>query len=161
MASKSDFYRILDLKPTPGHTIPTTELKRAYKQALLFYHPDKQAPSYKQPKDEKTLVPTVDEITEAYKTLADPKLKNEYDLQLQNEGVQQENTRHTGMETIDLEDLDLDESSGIWRRPCRCGSQPAFVVTETELEKNEEFGELITGCKGCSLWLKVLFGVAD
>lgn len=83
-------------------------------------------------------------------------------------------TRHTGMEIVDLEELDFEggglenenendatATENIWKRACRCGSIPAFVVTEAELEKAADEGELVTGCKGCSLWLKVMFTVDD
>lgn len=36
-----------------------------------------------------------------------------------------------------------------------------YVVTEDELEKNLEDRELIVGCRGCSLWLRVLFSVEE
>lgn len=163
MASTSDFYQVLDLRERRnGKEIKTTELKQAYKRALLAHHPDKKPSSLALPG---AMNATVDIITQAFKTLADPVLRAEYDrdqrlrVEDSDEPSGQRNTRHTGMETVDLEDLDFAETSEAWNRPCRCGSEPAFVVTESELEKNVEYGELIVGCKGCSLWLKVLFSV--
>lgn len=72
----------------------------------------------------------------------------------------------TGLETVDLDDLEFVERSDnskseeeTWTRACRCGDDGGFVVTEKELEANAEDGEVIVGCRGCSLWLRVLFGV--
>ncbi|CZT18172.1 related to Caj1p [Ramularia collo-cygni] len=165
MVSVADFYQVLDLgDKRNGREITAAELKQAYKRALLIHHPDKQPSSLASPG---ALEATVDVITQAFKTLADPILRAEYDRDQRlraedaDEPSVKRETRHTGMETVDLEDLDFEESSEAWTKPCRCGSEPAYMVTETELEKNVEYGELIIGCKGCSLWLKVLFSADD
>lgn len=152
------YYQILGLENRLGDAISAADLRQAYRQALLLHHPDKQTT-----RSDNKDVPSVDTITLAYKTLLDPKLRQEYDRELKSSGdaPNKINTRHTGMETIDLEELEMNEDADVWTRPCRCGSRPAFVVTEAELDKNVEYGELITGCKGCSLWLKVLFSVED
>lgn len=160
MATTADFYTVLDLqRRRNGRDITATELKQAYKRALLAHHPDKQSSSAAPTNA------TIDIITQAFKTLSDPVLRAEYDrnqrlrVEDSDELSAQRSTRHTGMETVDLEDLKFIEVSEAWTKPCRCGSDPAFVVTEAELEKNVDYGELIVGCKGCSLWLKVLFSV--
>ena len=162
MASSKDYYQLLGIaEKRNGQVISSDELRQAYKRALLHYHPDKQDASAK---THDSATATVDEITEAYKVLGDDASRAIYDQELRNAEASNTtvgSTRHTGMETVDLEELDVDEESGIWRRSCRCGSEPAFVVTEAELEKHVEDGELVTGCKGCSLWLKVMFTVED
>ncbi|EME80372.1 uncharacterized protein MYCFIDRAFT_31649 [Pseudocercospora fijiensis CIRAD86] len=161
MASELDYYELLGLTgQRQAQHIPVDELRHAYKRTLLAQHPDKKgAALLPQGKDANT---SIDEIAEAYRVLGDAKLRSEYDRRRsirKGPGNEAEDTRHAGMETVDLSDLEVDEKSEQWIRSCRCGSEPAFVVTETELEKNIEYGELITGCKGCSLWLKVLFSV--
>lgn len=173
----------------PATLIPPHELRQAYKRALLHHHPDKQ--KKKKPQESTsspTTYPpaaaaTIDEITEAYRVLGNASERAKYDVELRkwkmmNNHHHQNNqadvvvaTRHTGMEIVDLEDFDFEENendasatataTGIWKRACRCGSIPAFVVTEAELEKSADEGELVTGCKGCSLWLKVMFTVDD
>ncbi|KXS94888.1 hypothetical protein AC578_1672 [Pseudocercospora eumusae] len=162
MGSKLDYYEILGLTgQRQAQNIPVDELRHAYKRTLLAQHPDKKGVLSPKAQGVDT---SIDDIAEAYRVLRDAKLKLEYDRQLnirKGPGNDAEDTRHTGMETVDLGDLDFSEKSEQWTRYCRCGSEPAFVVTEAELEKNIEFGELITGCKGCSLWLKVLFSVED
>lgn len=134
---------------------------------------------------------TIDQITTAYKTLSDPSLRAEYDRSLRLDRdklriVEGEKRNgdvyfHTGLEVVDLEDFCYDEGSGrgldvqgdgdgadadadadgVWYRGCRCGDESGFLITENDLEKEAEHGEIVVGCRGCSLWLKVLFGVED
>lgn len=202
MSNFLDYYHLLNIPEEkrnnnnnsgigqPATTIiPPHELRQAYKRALLHHHPDKQK---KKKPQESTSSPTtyppaaaaatIDEITEAYRVLGNASERAKYDVELQkwktmnNQHLQEADviitTRHTGMEIVDLEELDFEggglenendatASGNIWKRACRCGSIPAFVVTEAELEKSADEGELVTGCKGCSLWLKVMFTVDD
>ncbi|KAF2200749.1 hypothetical protein GQ43DRAFT_463733 [Delitschia confertaspora ATCC 74209] len=55
------------------------------------------------------------------------------------------------------------ESQMQWTRPCRCGSACGFRVSEEELERCVERGEkeVLVGCAGCSLWVRVGFEVLD
>lgn len=174
----------------PTTIIPPHELRQAYKRALLHHHPDKQKKKKPQESTSSpTTYPpaataTIDEITEAYRVLGNASERAKYDVELRkwkmmnNQHLQEADviitTRHTGMEIVDLEDFDFEVfenenenekdatvTGNIWKRACRCGSIPAFVVTEAELEKSADEGELVTGCKGCSLWLKVMFTVDD
>ncbi|KAI5245512.1 DnaJ-domain-containing protein [Aureobasidium subglaciale] len=136
--------------------LSTQDIKQAYRKALLEHHPDKaQAGGASQ---------SVDSITIAYKTLSEPETKVDYDRDLRLQLARNkrgEKIFHTGLDIVDLDDLDYDEKSGEWWKGCRCGQDRGFVVTEDELENESRYGELITGCKGCSLWLKVLFGIED
>ncbi|KAJ5095939.1 hypothetical protein NUU61_005295 [Penicillium alfredii] len=116
---------------------------------------------------------TIDEITTAYKTLSDPLLRAEYDRSLRldrSKAAEREKAGdvfHTGLEIVDLEDLACDEDGGAgdehggacWYRGCRCGDERGFLVTEGDLEREAEHGEIVIGCRGCSLWLKILFAV--
>jgi diphthamide biosynthesis protein 4 len=140
------------------------EIKQAYRKALLEHHPDKAvtggggataatATASQQ---------TVDAITVAYKILSQPTTKAEYDRKLRLQDAKLGNDGkifHTGLDIIDLDDLDHDDKTGQWWKSCRCGQDRGFVVSEVELESELASGELVTGCRGCSLWLKVLFGV--
>jgi len=76
-------------------------------------------------------------------------------------GVKGRQAFHTGIETVDLDDLNVNEAQGIWYRGCRCGDERGFLVREADLEEAVDDGEISVGCKGCSLWLKVLFGVME
>jgi len=147
-----DYYTILNLssrKQDPS--LSPTEIKSAYKKALLVHHPDKVK--------SKSQI-SIDTIALAYKILSSPDLRQAYDKSLSTSSPQQK-VFHTGLDTVDLDDLDFDESRAVWLRGCRCGDEGDFVVTEGELEKNVEDGELIVGCRGCSLWLRVLFGIEE
>jgi diphthamide biosynthesis protein 4 len=62
---------------------------------------------------------------------------------------------------VDLDDLVYDEAEVTWHRSCRCGDDRGFLIRETDLEEASDIGELHVGCKGCSLWLRVLFGVVE
>ncbi|KAK3053162.1 hypothetical protein LTR09_005788 [Extremus antarcticus] len=158
MAVTSNYYRLLNLESKQEAILSAAEVKQAYRRALLLYHPDKV-----------TIEPgksdvTVDDIALAYKTLADPTLRAEYDDWLRTvveAGSLTSSTprpRHTGLETVDLDDLDYDEPTGKWSRGCRCGDEKGFMVSQLELEQQANEGEIIVGCKGCSLWLRILFG---
>jgi diphthamide biosynthesis protein 4 len=154
-----DYYQVLAITPTLANQ---HAVKAAYRKALLEHHPDKtmcgntdqaKSPGY-----------TVDEITTAYKILSDPTSRSDYDrrYRVQNHtpipGIVK---AHPGLETIDLDDMDYDDNGALWFRKCRCGNDRAYRITEEQLEKEAEHGEIITGCGGCSLWLKVLFQQAD
>lgn len=156
-----DYYTILSLA-TRKHdpSLTPTEVKAAYKKALLQHHPDKATSAALTPKSSIT----IDSVALAYKILSSPALKAEYDLGLQTSRSgedEDDKVFRTGLESVDLDDLSFDEGKGVWTRGCRCGDDGGFVVTEAELEANAEDGELIIGCRGCSLWLRVLFGIEE
>ncbi|EER45527.1 diphthamide biosynthesis protein [Histoplasma capsulatum H143] len=130
---------------------------------------------------------TVDQITTAYKVLSDPALRSEYDCSLRLLGINSSSYGNghgdgdgilfrTGMEVFDLDDMHLmgssiigsdagtsfdDKSGGIWYHPCRCGEERGFLVLEEDLEREAERGEVVVGCRGCSLWAKVVFAVDE
>lgn len=134
------------------------DVKQAYRRALLQHHPDKAV------ENKNSAQETVDAITLAFKTLSEPLSRVEYDRELRlsearNKG--EDKISYTGLDIVDLDDLNYDEGAGTWWKGCRCGQGRGFVITEDELEKEARLGELITGCRGCSLWLKVLFEVEE
>lgn len=138
---------------------------------------------------------TIDQITLAYTTLSAPSLRAAYDRSLvltntnpffsssssltnphnnpsPSSSSQQDDrgNQKTGLETVDLDDLDYDES-GEWFRACRCGNARGFRVGEEDLDEalgeappgsgSGGMGEVVVGCVDCSLWLRVLFAVAE
>ena len=156
-----NYYEILGLR-TDEPSFSAETVKKAYRKALLSHHPDKTS---NVSTSASAKVVTVDEIALAYKTISEPSLRSEYDRWLassRSDGSVTEDNRihHTGLETVDLDDLAFDSKAERWTRSCRCGVG-GFVVTEDELEKNLEDRELIVGCRGCSLWLRVLFSVEE
>jgi diphthamide biosynthesis protein 4 len=198
MAYTKDYYSILGLNVQshgPSKQIPTADLRRAYKLALLSAHPDKTSTQQSQPH-------TVDDVKEAYTTLSSPASKASYDNYiLQNPGILISNATTNlqppssdfilGLEVLDLSDFDVldpgfkfssnddntnsnsndgDDGDEIerngqmeWTRSCRCGMEKGYVILEEELEDAEQRGEgeVLVGCEGCSLWVRVGFGVED
>lgn len=154
-------YEVLSLPATQPlrNQLNEQDIKFAYRRALLLHHPDKSTPPPTTPST--TTKPTIDQITLAYKTLISPTLRTEYDRTQAFKAPTATLTSHPGLETVDLDDLLHDDQQNIWYRSCRCGKERAYIITEEELEMNAEEGEIVTGCQGCSLWLRVTFAVAD
>ncbi|KAF2474543.1 uncharacterized protein BDR25DRAFT_301249 [Lindgomyces ingoldianus] len=50
-----------------------------------------------------------------------------------------------------------------YTRSCRCGAEPGFRFSEIELEDALSQGEkeILVGCEGCSLWVRVGFDVVE
>ncbi|KAL1635194.1 Diphthamide biosynthesis protein 4 [Neofusicoccum ribis] len=164
---------------TQPHT--PAAIKAAYRRALLTHHPDKSPAAT--PAQQKTAAAsqndgaqttttsssyTVDDITTAYKTLLDPAARAAHDRALRLRGnsrsgdADAEEEWRLGLEAVDLDDLAFDEAAGgTWWRGCRCGEERGFVVDEEALERAGEVGEVLVGCVGCSLWIRVGFAVAD
>lgn len=159
--SVQDHYEVLGLHFSLSKTENLTqqELKLAYRRALLLHHPDKSTLS-----TINTAGYTVDQITTAYKTIADPVARGEYHksrVLAQHIDKLSAKSLHRDFEAVDLDDLDFDEQNSVWYRNCRCGKDKAFVVTEKILEQYAKEGEVVAGCQGCSLWLRIMFVEAD
>lgn len=186
----ADHYTVLSLPQTPS-ALRKSDLKLAYHRALLKHHPDKSksgssssTPSNDSLKSsERTF--TVDEITSAYKTLSDPVARAEYDRALRLSGGRGAGQKglfgeedgvdsfRTGLEVFDLDEMEVEmladnadnadngEEQSVWYRGCRCGDERGFLVREEDLEREVERGEVMVGCRGCSLWAKVLFAVEE
>ncbi|MCJ1448025.1 MAG: hypothetical protein MMC23_008538 [Stictis urceolatum] len=158
------YYTVLGLSPNPDDAadLGAEDIKAAYRKALLAHHPDKSLAK-------KVITPpgsrhAIDAINDAYKVLSDSHAKLEYDRVLKLQGEKPQNgliKEHPGLETVDLDDMQLDETNVTWYRACRCGRDRGFEVLEAELEKEAEHGEIIIGCDGCSLWLRVVFQTVD
>lgn len=173
MTDSPTHYEILALPPSllPSTISPQT-LRNAYRRALLQHHPDK-APNASATTVGSAKRFSVDQIAAAYTVLGDKKAKAEYDkglkLQKRDGGVGEGEGFRTGVEVVDLDDLEMDDEDGyengkgMWYRGCRCGEERGFEVREEDLEEaaGEGSGEVSVGCKGCSLWLRVLFGVVE
>ncbi|KAI0382039.1 hypothetical protein F5Y04DRAFT_253884 [Hypomontagnella monticulosa] len=162
-------------------------VKQAYRRALLKHHPDKAGTSNNNdPQEDKPSSPssststskpdsshnqprilyTVDQIQHAYSVLSDRKQRAEYDRALKTAPAQRHQHSasfafQTGVETLDLDDLDFDERKGLYYRSCRCGNARGYVFTEENLEEFEDDGVLMVECRDCSLWIRVLFAAAE
>ena len=118
--------------------------------------------------------PSVDAITAAYRVLGSAEARRTFERELLARGAvgggggevgwDADAGLHVGLEVVDLDDLAWEEGEsgeGVWWRSCRCGEERGFVVREQQLVREEEAGgrELLVGSVGCSLWLRVGFGV--
>jgi diphthamide biosynthesis protein 4 len=171
------YYEVLGLPKASStrQNLSPQQIKAAYRKALLKYHPDKSEIDLNSPSlvmdatntSNKALY-TVDQICKAYAILSVPKIRSEYDRQLNHRtwatastNQYQDQKFRTGFETVDLEDLAHDEAEEIWYKSCRCGDIQGYLVRGTDLEEFSDKGELHVGCRGCSLWLRVLFDVIE
>ena len=166
-AGAATHYQVLNLSPTLLATQhdPSTLIKRAYHRALLQNHPDKAPSSTPQSFTRKPTY-TIDQITQAFTVLSSPRDRAEYDTSLRlsrsdsASGLESRKFQ-TGVENVDLDDLEYDEAKECWYRPCRCGNDRSYCFTEHDLIEVEDEGELMVGCLDCSLWLRVHFAVAE
>lgn len=163
LGSETTHYEVLSITPDliSSQNDPSIFIKRAYHRALLKNHPDKAISSSKP-------LHSVDQITKAWETLSSPHRRAEYDSQLRLTrgrlgagGSNSEEPFHTGVENVDLDDLDYDEKSISWSRSCRCGNDKGYVITEDDLTEAGDEGLLMVGCQDCSLWLRVHFAILD
>ncbi|CEJ95019.1 hypothetical protein VHEMI10523 [[Torrubiella] hemipterigena] len=162
-ATDATHYQVLNLTASAieNSDAAATLIKRAYHRALLLNHPDKARDSSVK---EESLY-TVDQISQAFAIISSPAKRAEYDVALRlarNAGNDGELSRfQTGIENVDLDDLEFDEDGERWFRSCRCGNDKGYTFQEQDLEEAQELGELMVGCHDCSLWLKVHFAVLD
>lgn len=157
-------YKVLGLQfPGPGRPAASQqEIRSAYRHALLSNHPDKRRnPNSLHPKPTWY---TVDEITRAYKLLIDSAYQQKYGrqvkLDLHENFDGNHETPYSGIETLDLDELNRNDDGSEWYRNCPCGDVKGLRVTEDELQENGDYGEVIVSCSGCSLKFKVTFAMA-
>ncbi|KAJ8108953.1 hypothetical protein OPT61_g7812 [Boeremia exigua] len=183
MAYTKNYYHILGLSmPGRGTSCPKPkgpDLRRAYRNALLAAHPDKKGTSAATTGASHS----VDDVKEAYMVLDDATRRAEYDnWVLRNPHILSTHTGTgaddsgrgqtfsqdfiLGLELLDLSDFeerDGDAGEAEWTRACRCGDDKGFRILEDDLEDAETRGEkeVLVGCQGCSLWVRVGFDVEE
>ena len=159
-----NYYEMLGLpQPSSGtQAVSQQGLRNAYRRALLQHHPDKtlsrEGRNLPEPKY------TVDDMTTAYEVLSTPSTRSEYDRTLKLQAPQTLNPKEkplSGLDIVDLDDMDWDQVDNIWFRKCRCGNAKGYAFTMKDLEDAAQLGEVIVGCGGCSLWSKVVFVSVD
>ncbi|KAG0641131.1 diphthamide biosynthesis protein 4 [Tuber brumale] len=165
-------YEILSLPPSLQN-LTSAAIKKAYHRALLDHHPDKSPLPTEKTRSKPTF--SIDQITTAFTVLSDPAQRKKYDQELKNANPGIAATAAIGkvLQTVDLDDMEYCEEEqqqqggwkkGVWWRGCRCGEERGFVLTEEDLEDGEgmgewDGGEVVVGCVGCSLWVRVVYGV--
>ncbi|KAF2134213.1 hypothetical protein P153DRAFT_307194, partial [Dothidotthia symphoricarpi CBS 119687] len=160
----------------------TADVRKAYKSALLSAHPDKTRSSTDKTtggKDSKSKEEahtyTIDDVKEAYFVLSDAGRRGAYEewfLGRDSAGARSGTGGVgvgmgefvLGLEVLDLSDFSAGEEGdgeAEWTRGCRCGDSMGFRIFESELEGAEGRGEreVLVGCGGCSLWVRVGFEV--
>ncbi|KAK0632842.1 hypothetical protein B0T14DRAFT_533170 [Immersiella caudata] len=157
------YYEILNLSSltTSQQPNPSQFIKRAYRRALLSHHPDKKSTNAT-PSATASPTFTIDQISAAYAILSNTTSRASYDkllLTTSSSTTPLPSQFQTGIETIDLDDLEYDTSKEEWYRPCRCGNARGYRFGEADLEDSADLGELMVGCVDCSLWLRVQFAV--
>ena len=164
-------YTVLGL-PAPTRNGAAPELltsqavKKAYHTALLKWHPDKaRVAGVATTSPDATPGFTLDEIIVAYTTLSTERGRREYEREyrLRLAGKTKEEVRglwgaYVPMDVVDLDDFEYVERLRKFYKACRCGEDEGYVLWECELE-DVQTGEVVVGCVGCSLWLKVEFEV--
>ena len=165
--SSPDAYTVLSLpSSSQSYLLSISIIKEAYRKALLFHHPDKRSGINELDSKFDNLY-TIDDITEAYRILSNPKLRVQLDrkllTKLSKPGPSRDNIQQVAIEanSVDLDDMLYDADSQTWSCKCRCGIDDAFVIRSKDLEEGEaplnEQSELLIACRGCTLWLKVRY----
>ena len=171
MQSSTTYYEILNLDPRISNPSPK-EIKAAFHAALLRHHPDKAStaahtlPAVPANAGHSRDQYSIDQIIEAYQTLIDSTGRETFDVNGQQNGKvtitgDVQTVIHTGFEVHDLDELDYNEDHHCWQKSCRCGDARSYVVEEQALERVGSEGEIYVACAGCSLFIKVLFDIAD
>ena len=82
--------------------------------------------------------------------------------QKQQQEDEEEEGVKSGRDTPGEEDVQT-QTQMQWTRACRCGAEAGFRILESELEDAEGRGEkeVLVGCEGCSLWVRVGFDVEE
>jgi diphthamide biosynthesis protein 4 len=187
MSYSKNHYAILGIQlPEPGSSatasISPAELRRAYKLALLGAHPDKSTSTQgiytvDDVKEAYSVLSDTKQAAQYHEWI----LRNPSAIassgQQQQAGSGVSSDFVLGLELLDLSDFDVldpgfefdgegevgGEKQVEWTRACRCGDDKGFRILEEELvevqDEGGNGGEVLVGCGGCSLWVRVGFGV--
>lgn len=148
--SMKTYYELLGVPQDAG----IAEIKRAYREKLLKYHPDKSGRP-----DHRIAV-----FQEAYQILSRDASRKEYDrtvddarrkLGMDNDG--------SGLDIYSLDEFSIIEEADqdLYVKDCpRCHAIESFRLTEDDLEQGgEQECEIIAQCASCSLWLRVQYSI--
>ena len=127
------------------------EIRMAYKEAILQYHPDKKH-SKGLENDASVRVDTncFIRIQEAWNVLKDPIKRKEYDIQIE---LKMAGEQIVANETVSVHEMSQRTVEGstsilIWR--CRCGGE--YQILEEDLKDCED---ILVPCDTCSLFIQV------
>lgn len=169
---------------TAAREISAPQLRAKYRAALLAAHPDKNgALRGKWSVDDVKEAFFVLGDAERKQKFDAWSRSQKHDRQGDDAHAQGEDDFILGLEVLDLSDFEyvegiipdeappqdgklvesvVGEEVVEWRRACRCGVG-GFRITEEELERVDRRGEkeVLVGCEGCSLWVRVAFDVEE
>lgn len=137
MASNyKNYYERLQVSPTAT----SKEIKLAYKQLALLYHPDKNP-------DSKEAEEIFKEISEAYQTLSDPEKRNFYDVKI---GLKQEINTFYYYKAAQREHEQRQEiKRAIFQE----------LIRRYRKQKEEEKAEIQQTSKTANFWIGIVFGI--
>ena len=177
IAKDDSLYSVLGLpEPAAGHPVSSAQIRVAFRRALLKHHPDKAARLLNEPcskasttRSQPSKTHDVDSICLARDTLLDSARRREYDNSVLFNNARKgpdrtvQNLHPTELETLDLDDMIYNQVKARWAKTCRCGNTKAYQVTEEDLEIASSDGghEVLVGCGGCSLFVRVVFEAID
>uniref|UniRef100_T1JDW0 Diphthamide biosynthesis protein 4 n=1 Tax=Strigamia maritima TaxID=126957 RepID=T1JDW0_STRMM len=130
------FYDLLGVEQNASRA----EIKEKYQKLVRQVHPDKQELC-----DSNHFI----EIDKAWKVLGDEDERRRYDAELLEKELENEICIQ---ETIDSSML--SKARDVFYYPCRCGD--TFSVEESQFKDHSQ-NDLLLGCNGCSLFIKIIF----
>jgi len=144
-----DYYQILGVSPSATYT----DVKRAFQQLALQYHPDKLL---KRPLDEleSDAVTSSDIsskfllVSRAWKVLGNADSRREYDAAWYQRCIAQD---LPVQDVIDVDEFVADASGTYYEYPCRCGSD--YQLTALQLSFQVDY----VSCPSCSLCMKLQY----
>ncbi|KAL7693993.1 putative DnaJ domain, Zinc finger, DPH-type, DPH Zinc finger superfamily [Plasmopara halstedii] len=156
--SESSFYKVLGVSATCS----ADEVRRAYHQAARKYHPDKKLNDLNAINSAGSVYKEFFlQVQEAYETLHDSVLRQQYDTKLHNELMRKricekvvvsDEMLYSDMQRAALHGENGDENEVMYSHRCRCGE--FYEITESELHDGVD----VVACTGCSLHIRVLYG---
>lgn len=117
----------------------TEQIKENYKSLILKYHPDKSQDS------EEIFL----KINEAWNVLKDKNERKLYESQLMSQEVSNMNI----YKSVELKEMNYNETMQVLSYPCRCGAEFAVDKNEIHSASNEE--TIVVACDTCSLLLEI------
>lgn len=142
------------------------QIKRAYRERLLDTHPDKK--NGQQARSQAQTQASIEQIQQAYRVLADPTTREQYDRELA-ESYKKQGFHNTGdgLDEYSLDEFTYDSDTAEFSLTCpRCQTARGFTTDEETLEEHameRDHGglQVLLQCSSCSLWLKVNFDIVE
>lgn len=133
-----DFYELLSVPRDAS----SSEIKIAYHRALLRYHPDKNSDNAS--RDNQSNCISISLIKDAYSTLYDPELREQYDASSHQRSVKTGPRPAQVVSLDEFEEVTTREQDNVWCYPCRCGGM--YKISPIDMEN----GLHLIGCNSCS-----------